>query len=327
MTWRQRKSLYLSLYLLTGILSILSNTRAFGQSTSVTYYTSDQYGIRESDRENAAFFMPVPSAADAKVSGKVDALNFDGTPYGYFTFREGKLNGAFEVLYKEGTKWFKGQMLNNRVTGKEVEWYRNGQVKTQRQFITAKEDQDQNDILVISHWDSLGNQTIQGGNGAYTEYHPNQTIFLRGSYQEGKKSGLWESFSEEGTLLYKETYDKGEFEGGTSFNAKGDSFDYKEIRVFGEYPGGVEAWTSYLSKNLKYPRPATRKGIQGNVYLSFIIDEDGNISGVGVTRGIGGGCDEEAKRVLSNSPKWTPMLMRGQKAKSRVHIQINFRLR
>lgn len=93
------------------------------------------------------------------------------------------------------------------------------------------------------------------------------------------------------------------------------------------FPGGNEAWVKFLRKNLKYPRQATRMGIEGKVFLSFIVDTSGSISDIQVIRGIGGGCDEEAKRVLENSPKWSPGKQRGRAVKSRMQIQIVFKLK
>lgn len=93
------------------------------------------------------------------------------------------------------------------------------------------------------------------------------------------------------------------------------------------FPGGAKAWAKFLNKNFKYPRTAARMGIEGKVNLSFVVDKNGVISDIQVTRGIGGGCDEEAIRVLSQSPKWSPGRQRGNAVKSRMAIKINFQLK
>jgi periplasmic protein TonB len=93
------------------------------------------------------------------------------------------------------------------------------------------------------------------------------------------------------------------------------------------FPGGTEAWRKFLRKNLKYPRQATRMGIDGRVFLSFVVDASGKISDIKVARGIGGGCDEEAMRVLKNSPRWSPGKQRGRAVKSRMSLQILFQLK
>lgn len=93
------------------------------------------------------------------------------------------------------------------------------------------------------------------------------------------------------------------------------------------FPGGFGAWQQYLVKNTKYPRRARINGIEGKVQLSFYVDAAGNISDIKVTRSLGGGCDEEAIRVLKNSPKWNPGLQRGKAVKSPMSIFIQFRLK
>lgn len=93
------------------------------------------------------------------------------------------------------------------------------------------------------------------------------------------------------------------------------------------FPGGQAAWIKFLNKNLDYPRQAKRMGIEGAVFLSFIVDQAGAISDIQVIRGIGGGCDEEAVRVLKESPKWNPGKQRGRAVKSRMQFRIVFKLK
>lgn len=93
-----------------------------------------------------------------------------------------------------------------------------------------------------------------------------------------------------------------------------------------KFPGGNSAWTKFLTKNLKYPKQAQRANIEGRVILNFYVDREGNISNITVVRGVGSGCDEEAIRVLSKSPKWKPGLQRGVPVKSIKQIAFVFRL-
>lgn len=92
------------------------------------------------------------------------------------------------------------------------------------------------------------------------------------------------------------------------------------------YPGGDEARMSYLSKNLKYPVLAMESGIQGTVYIGFVVEKDGSVTDVKVARGIGGGCDEEAVRVVKAMPKWTPGKQRGKSVRVRYSVPIRFSL-
>ena len=70
--------------------------------------------------------------------------------------------------------------------------------------------------------------------------------------------------------------------------------------------GGMPAFYEYVGKKLKYPAQARRMGIEGKVFVEFVIERDGSITDVKAIKGIGAGCDEEAVRVLQSAPKWKP---------------------
>lgn len=91
-------------------------------------------------------------------------------------------------------------------------------------------------------------------------------------------------------------------------------------------PGGIEGWNKYLKKNLNYPTQARRMGIEGTVYVVFVVNTDGSIVDADVLRGIGGGCDEEALRVVKAAPKWEPGKQRGRPVRVRMRLPIKFKL-
>lgn len=94
-----------------------------------------------------------------------------------------------------------------------------------------------------------------------------------------------------------------------------------------EFPGGEQALLSFIAKNIKYPKPAKRMGIEGRVTVSFVIDQDGSITNIEVLRGIGAGCDEEAIRVLKLLPNFSPGKQRGVPVKVQMQLPVNFRLK
>ena len=73
-----------------------------------------------------------------------------------------------------------------------------------------------------------------------------------------------------------------------------------------QFPGGEAEMVKFIYKNLRYPPVATENGISGKVIVNFVVDKDGKITRIKVVRGIGFGCDEEAVRVLSKMPAWSP---------------------
>lgn len=92
------------------------------------------------------------------------------------------------------------------------------------------------------------------------------------------------------------------------------------------FKGGIGAFYTYVQKNMKYPSQAQRMGLEGKVFVEFVVGKDGKITDVKVLRGIGAGCDEEAIRVLKNSPAWTPGKQRGRPVRQRMVLPITFKL-
>lgn len=90
------------------------------------------------------------------------------------------------------------------------------------------------------------------------------------------------------------------------------------------FPGGDAALMQYLTNNLRYPTMAREAGIQGTVFVTFVVERDGSITDVRVLRGVGGGLDEEAVRVVRNMPRWTPGRQRGQAVRVQFNLPIRF---
>jgi protein TonB len=92
------------------------------------------------------------------------------------------------------------------------------------------------------------------------------------------------------------------------------------------FPGGDEARIRFLQNNIKYPQMARESSIQGTVYVTFVVERDGSVTDVRVLRGIGGGCDEEAIRVIKAMPKWVPGKQRGKPVRVQFNMPIKFTL-
>ncbi len=90
--------------------------------------------------------------------------------------------------------------------------------------------------------------------------------------------------------------------------------------------GGMPAFYKYVGDKMKYPAQARRMGVEGKVFVEFVIGKDGSISDVRAIKGIGAGCDEEAVRVVQAAPAWTPGKQRGKPVKQRMVLPIIFKL-
>lgn len=90
--------------------------------------------------------------------------------------------------------------------------------------------------------------------------------------------------------------------------------------------GGLEAFWRYVGDNINYPRKARALGIEGIVYVQFVVSKDGFLTDAEVIKGIGAECDKEAVRVVSSSPKWNPASNNDKLVNQRLIVSITFSL-
>lgn len=99
------------------------------------------------------------------------------------------------------------------------------------------------------------------------------------------------------------------------------------VETMPSFPGGMNKLMEYLQTNLHYPQLAKDLGIQGRVFVTFVIEKDGSVTDTRILRGIGGGCDEEAVKVVNNMPKWIPGSQRNRPVRVQFNLPINFTLK
>ena len=104
----------------------------------------------------------------------------------------------------------------------------------------------------------------------------------------------------------------------------GESEIFQVVEDMPSFPGGnVSKW---IAKNVKYPVLAMENGIQGKVFIQFVIERDGSITDVKVARGVDASLDKEAVRVVQSMPKWKPGKQRGKPVRVAYTLPINFQL-
>ncbi|SEA23018.1 TonB family protein [Pedobacter hartonius] len=103
-------------------------------------------------------------------------------------------------------------------------------------------------------------------------------------------------------------------------------YDFVSTDTPPSFPGGMDKFYQYLAKSVKYPKEAQEKNVQGKVFLSYIVEQDGRINEVKVEKGLGSGLDEEAVRVLEASPKWIPGTRDNKPVRVKYNLPISFAL-
>ncbi|HLN73444.1 MAG TPA: energy transducer TonB [Prolixibacteraceae bacterium] len=108
--------------------------------------------------------------------------------------------------------------------------------------------------------------------------------------------------------------------------AQGDEKVYIIVDVKPEFPGGQKAMSEYFSKNFKYPKNAEAKGIQGKVYVSFVITKEGKITKAKIWKSVDPELDAEALRLIQQMPNWVPGKKKGVVVNTAYNLPVNFTL-
>jgi protein TonB len=104
-------------------------------------------------------------------------------------------------------------------------------------------------------------------------------------------------------------------------------YDFVSIETPPSFPGGINKFYAYVGKNVKYPPMAAENNIQGKVFLSFVVEKNGDLTDIQLAgKKLGGGTDEEAMRVLKASPRWSPGIQNGKPVRVKYNIPISFTL-
>jgi len=105
-----------------------------------------------------------------------------------------------------------------------------------------------------------------------------------------------------------------------------DTTIYEAVDQFPEFSGGMPLFYSYIQNNLKYPEEAKKQGIEGKVFIEFVITKNGRVDAVRVLKGIGALCDEAAIELVASSPDWQPGIKDGKAVNVKLVIPITFKM-
>jgi TonB family protein len=101
---------------------------------------------------------------------------------------------------------------------------------------------------------------------------------------------------------------------------------FTSVEQVPQFVGGIDAFYTYLAKNIRYPAAMRDAGVQGRVILSFVVERDGSLTDVRITRGVADEIDQEALRVIKASPKWEPGVQNGRLVRVAYSVPISFNL-
>jgi periplasmic protein TonB len=188
--------------------------------------------------------------------------------------------------------------------------------------------------------------------GEFVYYAKNGSITSKSTYKDGKLNGQRKScdstgrltstedfvdglnhgdfivYYESGAISRKETYEHGKLIDKACYLENGKKTKYFPYETAASFPhGDRKGLIKYLSENLNYPKEAQKKGIEGKVYIQFVVSDKGEITNIKVKKGVNPLLDEEAVRVVKSMPRWNPGTFNGKPVNSVFSLPITFRLR
>ncbi len=149
--------------------------------------------------------------------------------------------------------------------------------------------------------------------GVYIEYFSNGDVQVRGSYQNDLKDREWYYYNDTGKHIRTETFEAGKLlktENPDTIAKKKDSIVYKDERE-ADLKGGRKAWIKYLQEHLN-SNVALQSARGGQVRVQFRVTKEGGLADIYLKKSVEFVLDEEALRVVRNSPKWIPAFQNGK---------------
>jgi TonB family protein len=235
-----------------------------------------------------------------------------------------KFEGVVISSFENGRRKAVNNYKNGILVGDQYEFFPNGKPYTVKNYASAVPAPFQ-EFLITANYDSLGTALVTDRNGYYKGYDASfEKIIEQGPIKNGKKDGEWKFSDSIANRVH--IYADGKFISGISTNKKGEVKKYTTAETLPMFPGGPQAFSNYLGRNIRYPQGDRLNSVQGKVVVTFTVEKDGKLSDVEVIRGVSPTIDEEAIRVVQNSPAWIPGIQFGEVVRAKYTIPISFSL-
>ena len=169
-----------------------------------------------------------------------------------------------------------------------------------------------------------GNYKNNKQDGLWKTYYYNKKIKWEINYSEGKYHGKLISYYPTGNKKREDNYEMDSLKSGECFSETGENVDFYKFETMPKFPGGDDSLMRYLMYNVKYPKVALKKEIEGQVLVNFVINIDGSIGEVKVKKSINPMLDEEAVRLVKLMPLWQAGMQDGKAVPVHFDLPINF---
>lgn len=232
------------------------------------------------------------------------------------TIDDSKKEGEHVFYYENGSKKSKVNYIQSIKIGKEIIFYENGSEKMELEHFEFQKNAPIN-FKLNQYWSPNGEQLVINGNGLYDD--KGEGYSDSGEIKNGIKEGVWTGeFNKK--YKYTEEYKKGVLISGISIDENKKQSKYKILESRPEPQGGIQNFYQYIGKN--YIIPKGLESLKGKIVTTFMVNKDGKIADLKTTQSLLELLDQEAIRVISSFPQWTPGKQRGQNVRVLYSIPI-----
>ena len=302
---------------------------------------------------NSSNGKPIDCCTIKDGQGTMRFYDQDGKVSEESEYKNTMLNGPCKRYGKTGIK-SAGSYADDNKTGVWKYYDDEGKLKMERRYVDGLEDGAELDYdsdgslsstgmnrkgLSEGEWKSFDrdgktnfirnyvHDTLEG----QAQYFKNGKMTEEGLFMHGERAGIWISYDKEGKETSRKDYGTPTIsisEEGKPYVKTENEKVYSFTERMPEFPGGNEtALMKYLATNIHYPKQAIQNGIQGTVYISFIVSDVGEVIDIKIARGVNEELDREALRVVSEMPRWEAGAMNDEPVSVSFSVPIKFRLK
>ena len=221
-----------------------------------------------------------------------------------------------------GKVLIKGSHVNGLKEGAWYRYFRGTDV------ISAKEMYEQGVLMGESvSYTMDGKKSVTGNyyggrrDGKWYFYYPSGKEWVKLPYSNDLVDGDLYTYYEDGKTKRHELYSNGNIVSAICYTEDGDEAEYTPLITKASFVGEV---TTFIGNELKYPAVSRSQGVEGKVVVDFMVNDDGSLSDLNVTKGLNNELDNEARRIVAAMPKWTPAQVDGKNIKWPASVPIVF---
>lgn len=213
--------------------------------------------------------------------------------------------GQAVSYYENGNKKYTVNYVKTRKSGREFSWYENGDIKSEIDYIEDKKGKIEGKIN--NFWNPEKERIVADGNGYYSVKTENNEE--AGKVKDGQPDGTWTGKDFKRKSSFIEIYENGKLISGITTDSLNIKHTYSTKYLQPSPKNGMESFYSYVGKSMRIPAEARK--VSGKIYMTFVVDEEGNLIDPTVLKGVGYGIDENAVQLIKEAKKWNPGKNRG----------------